>query len=118
MQYVVASPEPVSALDGQQIGRLLHHADRLGAPPRIGTDRARVALGEREAERAETRLVLHGDERVGEGLGVLPVRAQHVEREAGGGLLPDAGQLRQLLDQPGHRRGLGHPGGFRASRAA
>ena len=75
---------------------------------RVRTQRARIALGEREADGAEPRLVLHGDERLGERLRVLAVAAQDVERQSGGGLLTDAGQPRELLDQAGHRGRLGH----------
>src|SRR5262249_52008076 len=55
-------------------------------------------------------LVLHGDDRRGQRLGVLPIGTQDPEGQAAGRLLADAGQARQLLDQPAHRRGERHHG--------
>ena len=46
VEDVVAAVELVRALDREEIGRLLDDADRLVAPLRVGTDAARVALGE------------------------------------------------------------------------
>ena len=96
------------ALDRQQVGGLFDHADHLPAAARVGAERARVALGEREADRAQADLVLDREERVGQALRVVAVGAQDVEGEARGGALADPGQARELLDQAGHGRGVRH----------
>jgi hypothetical protein len=45
-------------------------------------------------------------------LGVIPAGAQHVEREALRGLLPDAGEALEFGDQAGQRFGeIGHRSG-------
>src|SRR5436309_1855354 len=71
VEDVIAALELVGALDGEEIRGLLDDADRVGGAAGVGAERARVGLGEREADRAEPRLVLHGEERVGELLRVL-----------------------------------------------
>ena len=55
--------------------------------------------------RAEPDLLADLGDRGGEGGGVLGGGAQDVEREAGGGLLADAGELGELLHEPRDGRG-------------
>ena len=97
VQHVIAAAKLAHALDREEIGRLLDDADHLGAAPRVGAQRTRITLREREAHRAEPRLVLHREQRLGQRLGVLALAAQDVERQPRGRLLADPGQARQLL---------------------
>ena len=104
-EHVVAAAVLVRALDRDHVAGLLDHADQRRVAALVGADRAARALGEVEADLAEADLVLDVADRVGERVGVLRRRAQHVERQPLGGAVADAGELAQLGDQALERRG-------------
>ena len=49
LQHVVAAGELVGALDGDDVARLLHHAERRGVAPVVEAEAAELALGDVEA---------------------------------------------------------------------
>ena len=63
-EHVVEAAELARALDGDDVGRLLHHADDARVAARVGADGAQLALGQVEAAAAEADLLFHlGDRR-------------------------------------------------------
>ena len=66
----------------------------------LGAEVARVGVGDVVADRAFADFVLGVANRVGERQGLLAIHAQKIEGEALRGLLPDAGQVFQFVDQP------------------
>src|SRR5581483_5861387 len=72
--------------------------------PGVPADGARVGLGQVAADPAEPDLLPDVADRRRQGGRVLAGGAQDVEGQPGGGLLADAGQLAQLLHQPGDGR--------------
>ena len=109
-EHVVEPAVLVSALDRDHVGGLLDDTDRGAVPARVLADLAARALGEVEADLAESDLLLHLADRVGErpGLGVLG--AQDVKGEPLRGPLADPRELRQLGDQAVDRLGVHGPG--------
>ena len=89
--------------------RLLHHADHRRVAVRIAAVRAQLAVADVVADAAEAELVLDVEQRLRQVLGIVAAGAQHVKREPLRGLLPDAGQTLELVDQPRERFGeIGH----------
>ena len=95
-----------AALERDQIGRGRDHADRLGVAARVVAHRARIGFGDVHALRAQPRLLDQLDQRLCERADLVVRRADEMEREPRGGLLADAGQARQLADEPLDR--IGH----------
>ena len=103
---VVAPLEP-SALHGDDVARILDHADDLGIAPVVAADGALLArLRHVEADPAERRALLDGDDGVGQTAGVLARHLQDMEGDALGGLGPDAGQATEFVDQGAERAGV------------
>jgi len=63
---VVAAAELVRALDRDDVARVLDDADERAVPARVGADLAARALGQVEADFAETDAFLDLADRVGE----------------------------------------------------
>ena len=78
---------------------------------------AQLAVADVVADAAEAQLVLHVEDGLRQMLGIFAAGAQHVERDALRGLLPDAGQALEFGDEARQRFGeIGHrlrtcPGG-------
>src|SRR6185295_4624974 len=94
------------ALDRLDVERLLDDAEQLSVALRVGADPARLAGGDRVAQRAVEELLLDLDDRLGKRLRLCRRDLQQVVGEAGRGLRADARQAGQLADEPGH--GIGH----------
>src|SRR5829696_1886417 len=65
-EHVVAAAELVRALDRDDVARVLDDADERAVPARVGADLAARALGQVEADFAETDAFLDLADRVGE----------------------------------------------------
>ncbi len=96
---VVKTTILVRPFDADDVPGLFHDADDGGVPPRIPADVTELLFGEVEAARAEADDLFDLDESVGQGKGFLGRQLEQVEREALGGLGPDAGKLAQLIDE-------------------
>jgi hypothetical protein len=107
-QHVIDAVEVARLLDPGHVLRLLDDADKATIAGRVGTEVARVGVGDVAAHRAVGDAVLDVAHRLDEPLDLLARRLQDVEGEPGGALRADAGQALQLLDQPGQRLGAGH----------
>ena len=103
---VVAALEP-RALDGDDVAGILDHADDLGIAPVVAADGALLArLRHVEADRAERRALLDGDDGFGQTAGVVGRHLQNVKGDALGRLGPDAGQATEFVDQGTERAGV------------
>ena len=98
-EHVVPAAEGTGPLNGHNVLGLLDHAQRGLVAARVAADRARVLLGDVEADRAELHPLLDRTDRVGEALHVLGVRLEDMERDALRGLGSHAGQPAELVDQ-------------------
>ena len=86
-----------------QIGDLLHHTQHAGIAAGVGAHGADLVTREIEAAIAQARLGRRIDERLRQIPREGRVRAKHVEGQASGGLLADAGQAGEDLDEPRDR---------------
>ena len=108
VQHVVAPAEVAGLLDGDDVVRLLDDADRLVAALGIRAGRADLLVRDRVAHRAHADAVEQRADRLREAARVLSRPAHQVEGDPLRRLRPDPGQLAQLVDQPGDRRGIVH----------
>jgi len=92
-EHVVAAVEFVRSLDRDHVARLFDHADQLGRAALVLADPAAGPDREVEADLALPNLLLDLPDRVRE-------RQRLVLREPLGRALPDAGQARELGDEP------------------
>jgi len=108
MEHVIKPLIFPGALQGEDIQRFRHDA-YLGAVPTLtAADDAGVRVGDVMAGGAQDDLLLYGEDGLGEGTCFLRGHADQVVGEPLGGLGADAGQLVELLDEPGYRLGGGH----------
>src|SRR3990170_3405832 len=119
MENVVQAFELLGFFHRDQVAGLFDDADLVLFPLEIaahGTERAVAVLGnefaETEALRAQPYLLAQFPDAVGQAGDVVQVALQQVKRQARRALLPDAGKLRQLLNQTGQRRGVSTHFGF------
>ena len=99
-EHVVAAVELVRALDRDHVARLLHDADRRAVAALVLADAAARPHREVEADLALPDRLLHLADGVGERQRLLVGGAQDVEGQPLRGALADAGQARELGDQP------------------
>ena len=99
MQHVIQPGELARSLDGKNIVRFLHHANGSAVAMRIAAEVAQLAIADVIACHAEAELVLHIHQRRGQPFGLLARGAQHMKCEPLRGLLADARQALELLDQ-------------------
>ena len=104
MQHVIQAVVFLCALERDNVARVGHDADGFLVARLVRADRALLAVREVLAALAGEGLGLGLANRVSKALCVLLRHIEHVEREALRGFLADAGQLRELLDQPLDRR--------------
>ena len=90
----------VRALDRDHVARLLDHADPWPLAPLVLADAAGGLDREVEADLAQPDRLLDLADRVGERQRLLVGTREDVEGEPLGGALADAGQARQLGDEP------------------
>src|SRR2546425_1915296 len=109
-QDVVAPLELAGALHGEQIIRLLHDAEHAGVARGVGTDTARVLVGDVEADRAVDDALLDGGERARQLAHLLRGAFQQKKRQPLSRLGPDTGQALERVDEP--RDGLGVEGHY------
>ena len=103
-EHVVQAAVLARALDRDDVGRLLDHADERRVTARVGADRAQVAFCQVEALPAEADLLLDVDDGRRQGEDLLGLDLQNVKREPLCGAGADAGELGQLRDQALNRR--------------
>ncbi len=94
VEHVVPAAERAGSLQGEDVERLLHHAQAGVVASRVEADGALGAGADVEARVAEHHLVADRDERGRERPGLGIGRAQQVVRQPLGGLGADAGQAR------------------------
>src|SRR5258705_1028712 len=111
VQHVIAPAKLARALDGEEVGHRLHHADHPRVALRVPADRAGVVGGEVAAGGAEAHLLAEREQRLGQVAGVSGFGLEDVEHESLRRLLAYAGKLRQqdgeARDRVGH---FGKPG--------
>jgi hypothetical protein len=76
-------------LEWEEVLRLRDDAQQARVALRIGADRARLLLGQREAALAEPDAILDRQNRLGERLRLGPRAPEDIEDEPGGRLLTD-----------------------------
>ena len=124
-EHVIAAAKGAGALERPEIGEVFDDADRRRVPLRVAADRARFDRIEIAADRARAdrfrRLRQRRRQRLQQALAPLDQMQRRAPRRA----RPEAGQLREELDQRvefGHRAGRGahgrHPPRARARTAA
>jgi hypothetical protein len=89
----------VCAFQGDDVHRLLDHADGGDVATGVTADLALLVGGEVEAPAAEADGLLGLDDGGGQWKRFFRGETQQVEREPLRGLRPDAGQLAQLVDE-------------------
>ena len=102
-QHVIASAELAGALHGQQIVRLLHHAQHAVVAPEIRADPAGILVGDVEADAAVDDALLDRDQRRRQLAHLVGGPLEEKEGQPLGRLGSDAGQALERLDQPRHR---------------
>ena len=103
VQHVVQTVELTRALDAQNIGCLLDHAQHLLVAVGVAAKYAQVAVADVVADAAEAQLVLHVEQGLGKLFGVLARGTQDMKRQPLRGLLADARQAFEFVDQPRQR---------------
>jgi hypothetical protein len=89
--------------------RLFNDADCPRVAIRILAVGAKLTLADVVAQRAESEVVLHIQDRLSQPFGILSGSPEHVESQPLRGLLPDSRKPLKLLNQPGERFGeIGH----------
>src|SRR5438094_9101356 len=101
MEHVIATLELSGALDREHVEGLLDDAHDARIALIRRADRARVGLGDVEADRAVAKVRLDRPDRGREGLGVSGLRAQDVVREPLRGLRSVDRELYALVDVAG-----------------
>src|SRR5262245_49832027 len=107
-QHVVAALELTRALEGEEIVRLLDHAETPGVSRGIPADAAGILLGDVPAARAMHDTGPELGQRHGELVDLVGGALEEEEREPLRGLRPDARQSLQRLDEA--RDGVGEVG--------
>ena len=103
MEHMVDAAVDPGLLDGQDVERLLHHADSGVIAAAVGADGARVFLRDVVADRAETRTLAQGTQRVGQTQRQVGPAAEQEVGQSSGRLTTNPRQLRKLLDEARHR---------------
>ena len=106
LQHVVAAPEFVGALDGDDVARVLHDAEQRGVTPVVEAEHAELALADVEAAPAPRDAVLRLGDRAREPPRVLGRGLQQVERDPLRRLRPDAREPPELVDERLNGRGV------------
>ena len=105
MQDVVEATERMSCFNGQDIVRLFYDADLRSFAVRIAAVKAKIAIADVVALRADAELVFYVENRLREVLGVLPRGTQKMKGDALRRLLTNAGQSFAFLNEPRKRLG-------------
>ena len=103
-EYVVEALEGARALYGQDVRRLLDHAQHAWVSAPVRADHAQLAFGEVEALAAEADLLLDLDDSLRQRQDVLGPLAQYVVGETLRRPRAYAGQLGKLVDKARDRR--------------
>jgi hypothetical protein len=99
VEDVIAPLELTRPFDGEDVERLLYHAQPRLVAAGIAADRAERLVRDVEAAVAEDDLISDGDERTGQRSGFRVGRAQEVKGQALCGLWTDPRQASEGLDQ-------------------
>src|SRR5205823_757843 len=104
-QHVIDAAELARLLHHRYVLRLLDHADYALVARRVRAEDARILIRDVVAGGAVGDALLHLADGVAQPLGLVTRILEDVKREALRAFGADAGQLLQLLNEPGERFG-------------
>jgi hypothetical protein len=90
----------MGAFQVDDVGGLFHHAEEGGVPARVSADIAEVLVGQVEAALTEPDGLLGVYQGLSQRKGLFRGETEQVERQPLGRLRPDAGELREFVDEP------------------
>src|SRR5450759_2017284 len=103
MKNVIEPLELTRPRQGQDVKRLLNHAQTGRVPPGVGADGAYRPVADVEAALAENDLLTNGNQCRGQGSSFCLRSTQQVERQPRGRLRTDAGQASEGFDESSNR---------------